>query len=151
MSAEHLAFNHFRIPRGYALSTDCKEWKGRQMENAIERVLSMNAVVKHYGVDIEDIKKNMLASHPLDCEKDQPLPKWATDILKDKSVGYRTRIRIVMMHHFDITGESPSWRFVQPKDMKEAPPRDPPKELVELRSKNKAKAEEYFKRKGENI
>lgn len=121
------------------------------MENAIERVLSMDAVAKHYGDAIEGIKKNMLASHPLDCEKDQPLPKWATDILKDKSVGYRTRIRIAMMHHFDITGESPSWRFVQPKDMREAPPRDPPKELVDLRSKNKAKAEEYLKRKGENI
>ncbi len=121
------------------------------MENAIERVLAHKAVIDKYGDRLPQIKEKLLGAHKLDCLNDQPIPDWAIQILKDPTVGYRTRIRIVMTHQFDITGESPSWRFVQPKDMREAPPRDPPKELVDLRSKNKAKAEEYLKRKGENI
>lgn len=120
------------------------------MENAIERTFKLSGVIERYGEKVPELCASMVRNHPLDCEKDQPIPQWALDIMKDKTVGYRTRIRIVMTHHFDITGESPSWRFVPPKSMKEAPPRDPPKSLVALREKNRQKAEEYLKSKGED-
>ena len=113
-------------------------------ENAIVRVLSHHAVVEHYGAaKTKEIRDKMLAAHPLDDEHDAPLPNWAVQILKDPSVGYRTRIRIAMTHHWDITGENPSWRFVQPMDMKSAPPKPPPTWLQEQRELAKQYLEKY--------
>lgn len=119
------------------------------MENAIERVLGHKAVVEKYGDRLPQIKEKLLGAHKLDCLNDKPIPDWAIQILKDPTVGYRTRIRIVMTHQFDITGESPSWRFVQPKDMREAPERPPSKELVEFRNDKANKADEIIKRMNE--
>ena len=119
------------------------------MENAIERVLGHKAVMDKYGDRLPQIKRKLLEEHKLDCLADKPIPDWAIQILKDPTVGYRTRIRIVMTHQFDITGESPSWRFVSPKDMKEAPERPAPKELVDFRSDTAKKADEIIKRMNE--
>lgn len=119
------------------------------MENAIERVLGHRAVIDKYGDGLPQIKAKLLEAHKLDCLSDKPIPDWAIQILKDPTVGYRTRIRIVMTHQFDITGESPSWRFVSPKDMKEAPERPAPKELVDFRSDKAKKADEIIKRMNE--
>lgn len=119
------------------------------MENAIERVLGHKAVVEKYGDRLPQIKEKLLGTHKLDCLNDKPIPDWAIQILKDPTVGYRTRIRIVMTHQFDITGESPSWRFVQPKDMREAPERPASKELVEFRNDKAKKADEIINRMNE--
>lgn len=116
------------------------------MENAIERVLGHKAVVEKYGDRLPAIKEKLLGAHKLDCLTDQPIPDWAIQILKDPTVGYRTRIRIVMTHQFDITGESPSWRFVTPKDMREAPERPAPKELKEFRKAKAAEAAALIKK-----
>lgn len=119
------------------------------MENAIERVLGHKAVIDKYGDRLPHIREKLLGEHKLDCLSDKPIPDWAIQILKDPTVGYRTRIRIVMTHQFDITGESPSWRFVSPKDMREAPERPTPKELVDFRSDKAKKADEIIKRMNE--
>jgi len=114
-------------------------------DNAISRVMSHHQVVEHYGKEVTQRKiERMLVAHPLDDDKDAPLPKWAVNLLKDPSVGYRTRIRIVMTHHWDITNENPSWRFVQPKDMKEAPPKSTPVWLQAFRENKQKVAREYL-------
>lgn len=116
-------------------------------ENAIVRVLAHHAVIDHYGAEkAQKIKERMLCAHPLDEEKDAPLPQWAVQILKDPSVGYRTRIRIAMTHHWDITGENPSWRFVQPSDMKNSPPKPPPSWLQAHRAKKIEIAKKYLEK-----
>lgn len=119
------------------------------MENAIERVIAHKAVVDKYGDRLPIIREKLLEAHKLDCLNDQPIPDWAIQILKDPTVGYRTRIRIVMTHQFDITGVSPSWRFVSPKDMSEAPERPASKELVEFRGDKAKKADEIIRRMNE--
>lgn len=102
-------------------------------------------MVKFKGDDIaKELKDELLKDHPLDEENDKPLPEWAIGIMKDKRIGYRTRIKIVMMHHWDITGENPSWRFVQPSDMKNTPEREAPKDVKDFRMKQKEKADEYL-------
>ena len=121
------------------------------MKNAVERVLEHRQVVERYGERIHKIREAMLAKHKLDFEKDAPIPQWAIEILKDPHVGYRTRIKMVMTHQYDITDENPSWRFVQPSEMRDAPEKPPPKELVEFREAKRKQAEEYISRinKGE--
>lgn len=117
-------------------------------DNAISRVMAHHQVVDHYGKDAtKKLTEQMLLAHPLDDEHDAPIPKWAAQLLKDKSVGYRTRIKIVMTHHWDITGENPSWRFVPPKDMKEAPPKPPPTWLQSFREKKKKEARDFLVKK----
>lgn len=119
-------------------------------DNAISRCLAEHGFIDHYGKDLAKKKCDaMLSAHPLNDDTDAPLPKWAINIMKDKSVGYRTRIKIVMTHHWDITGENPSWRFVQPSEMKSAPPKQPPEWLEKFRESKKAVARDYLLRKQE--
>lgn len=116
-------------------------------QNAIARVMAHKSVIMHYGEEgAKKITEQLLRDHPLNDETDKELPPWAIDILKDASIGYRTRIRIAMTHHWDITGENPSWRFVQPKDMREAPPKPPPDWLTEFREKKKQVAKNYIEK-----
>jgi len=116
--------------------------------NAIERVLRDESLVSHYGdKDIEHKVKAMLARIPLDEQTDTPLPDWAISILRDRTVGYRSRIKMVFMHHWDITDVNPDQSFVQLKDKRSAPDKPIPPWLVEFRAKRAAIAKEYIERK----
>lgn len=118
-----------------------------EYKNAIERTMERKTMVEFLGKDeAEKTTQRLLAAHPLDDRKDAPIPEWALNIMKDKTIGYRTRIKIVMMHHWDITGENPSWRFVQPSDMKNTPPRKAPEWLEKHRDKQTKIADEYIEK-----
>lgn len=114
------------------------------MKNAIERVMEMKALASHYGEKISEIREGMVKDHPLDYTKDAPVPDWAIDIMKDKRIGYRTRIKIIMTHQFDITDCNPSMRFVTPSEARNAPPKPPPKKILDFRAKKAKEAEEFL-------
>lgn len=117
-------------------------------ENAIVRVMRSRAIINHYGPDeAKRITEKLLKEHKLDEAVDQPVPQWAIDILKNPRVGYRTRIKILMTHQFDITDVNPSWRFVLPMEAENAPPKPPPKWLVEFRAKRLAETKKYLEKK----
>lgn len=119
------------------------------MKNAIERTLEGRMIVEKYGDRLPKIREKMLAEHPLDHNKDEPMPQWAIDILKDPSVGYRSRIKIVMIHQYDITGTNPSVRFVSTNDMSDAPDKEVPKSIKEFRASKTKAADEYLKKLNE--
>ncbi len=98
---------------------------------------------------IDEIMDYLVGKHPLDENKDQPLPEWAVKILRDETVGFRWRVKIVLSHNLDITGENPHAHLVQDnggeprmKDMVV------PKWLDEYRERKRKQAEEYMKKKG---
>lgn len=114
--------------------------------NAIERTLKREKVMQHYGDRFPKLLKDVLKDHPIDELKDKEIPQWAIDIMKDKRIGYAQRIKIVMMHQFDITNVSPSWRFVQPRDVRNAPLQCEPESMKEARLKNRLAAIDYLQK-----
>lgn len=114
--------------------------------NAIERTLKREKVMQHYGDRFPKLLKDVLKDHPIDELKDKEIPQWAIDIMKDKRIGYAQRIKIVMMHQFDITNVSPSWRFVQPRDVRNAPLQCEPEAMKEARLKNRLAAIDYLQK-----
>lgn len=91
-------------------------------KSAIERVMFDGSLKSHYDMLHPTMVKDMLKDHPLDFEKDEPVPNWAVKLLCDKRVGYRTRVRIVLTHHHDITGDPiPKARSVKARDKDTAP------------------------------
>lgn len=98
--------------------------------NAIERVLSRASIVKERGIEwMKTVRDAFKAKHKLDYRTDEAIPQWAIDILKDKTFGYGTRIRIVMAHQFDITDTNPSKVFITNKDVSAMPDKPVPEWL----------------------
>lgn len=98
---------------------------------------------------IDEIIDYLVGKHPLDEAKDDPLPEWAVKILRDETVGFKWRVKIVLSHHLDITGVNPHSHLVQDgggeprqKDMVV------PKWLEEFRNGKRKQAEEYMRKKG---
>ena len=116
--------------------------------NAIERTLRDPNVIKHHGAgNIKRLIDRLLKEIPLDEQSDSPLPRWAIDILREREIGYRTRFKMVFMHHFDITNENPDYARVQPSDVRKSPPLPPPNWLIEFRRKQANIAKEYIEKK----
>lgn len=115
--------------------------------NAIERVMDEKKVRDHYGVLAGKIKSEILANHPIDELKDPPVPDWVVGLLTEQLVGYRTRIKMVLMHHFDITNDRPSKRFVSDKEMRHSPLQHESQAVKEARMKNKLAAIDYLQKK----
>lgn len=77
-----------------------------QVKNAITAVFDSFTIQDHYGADKARAMCNrVLAACPLDKDNDAPLPEWAINILKFGMAGYRERIRMLFIHHSEITGE----------------------------------------------
>ena len=120
--------------------------------NAIDRVLDDDAVVHQHGKElVEWMKKDLNRLACIDEEKDAPLPKWAIEILRYRAIGYRTRIKILCTHHWDITGENPDIVRLQKKDMRNAPPKPIPQWLADFRKRHQKIADEYIKSKEKEI
>lgn len=86
-----------------------------QIRNAITAVFDSYPVQEHYGADKARVMCNrVLGACPLDAMKDEPLPEWAINILKFGMLGYRERIRMLFMHHGDITGMPVQHYLVSP-------------------------------------
>ena len=118
--------------------------------NAIERVMTRGSIERRYGKEATARKlREMLINIPLDEEHDAELPEWAIRMLIEKSVGYRTRISMVLTHHWDITGDNPSFRFVKQREMDMAPPKPIPRWLAEFRERRMQIANEYINKQRE--
>lgn len=116
--------------------------------NAIERVLNDEKVVAHYGTEwVEWMNHYLQENIPLNSDTDTPLPKWAIDLLVAKAVGYHNRIRMVLMHQWDITGQNPEELKIRKKDVDKAPGLPLPDWLIKFREKHTAIAKEYLERK----
>lgn len=77
------------------------------IENAITHLFDrFGAIADHYGQDKARLMcEQMLNKIPLDKNSDSPLPKWAMDVLFYNGIGYRERLRVLLMHQSDITGK----------------------------------------------
>lgn len=76
--------------------------------NAITMLFDTNQnISNHYGKDKARVMcEKMLAAVPLDKEHDAPLPPWCITLFTDNTLGFRERLRLALMHHRDITGET---------------------------------------------
>lgn len=113
--------------------------------SAIDRVLLKNGCFRrHYG---DDYAKQALVGlrndHRLDPDNDQPMPKWATDLLRDSRIGYRLRVRIVLTHQYDLTGDVSCQA-----ETYNAPKRKPPTWLSSHRDYRRDLAKKYLIKKG---
>ena len=116
--------------------------------NAIERVLNDDKVVAHYGQEwVRLMTAYLQDNHPLNSDTDAPVPQWAVNLLLAKGIGYHQRVRMVIMHHWDITGDSPQDLHIKYKDVLKAPAAPIPDWLAEFREKHAAIAKEYLERK----
>lgn len=106
-----------------------------EFPNAIERVLSRRDFVDLYGEKgAKDIREKAKAAHKLDFRTDAPLPQWAIDIIRDSSLGgYKSRVRILIAHQFDITDTNVSTVLLRPREVDELPPKPTPDWLVKHR------------------
>lgn len=106
-----------------------------EFPNAIERVLSRRDFVEFHGPKAaKELRTKLKAEYKLDYRKDEPLPQWAIDILKDvRFGGYKTRVRVIFAHQFDITDTNPSNTIIHKQEEISAPPKPPPEWLVEHR------------------
>ena len=106
-----------------------------EFPNAIERVLSRRDFVDLHGEKgARNIREKAKAEHKLDFRTDAPLPQWAIDIIRDSSLGgYKSRIRILIAHQFDITDTNVSTTFLRPREVDELPPKPTPDWLVKHR------------------
>lgn len=120
-----------------------ERWETSPSEkNAIERVMEEESYIAWLGKDYANrLKQRMLKRHFLDRKNDQPLPKWATDIFYDFTLGFRRRIRVVMFHNFDILNEDPR-KYRPGWDNKESP-----QWLTEFRMKKLEEARKLIAKK----
>lgn len=120
-----------------------ERWRTKPSEkNAIIRVTEDPDFIKWFGWGIaKKVQKRMLRRHFLDRNRDQPLPKWATDIFYDTSLGFRRRIRVVMFHNFDILNKDP--RKYDPGFRND----NTPKWLTEFRKRKIEEAKKFINKK----
>ena len=118
-----------------------------EFKDAIERVLTSPQVAHKYGKDFCD---GVIAQSKrwgiLNYKTDEPLPKWAIDILNMTEFGYRTRYALLVEHNYDITGSADRENHLR-KSKTEAPPLDVPEWLTEFRKKQADVAKKYLERK----
>lgn len=106
-----------------------------EFPNAIERVLSRRDFVDLYGEEnAKSIRDKAKLAHKLDFRTDAPLPQWAIDIIRDSSLGgYKSRIKILVAHQFDITDTNTSKTFLRKMEVDSAPPKPTPDWLIKHR------------------
>lgn len=117
--------------------------------NAIERVIERKIPNLRRGDELARSRKRLLKENKLDILTDPALPSWAIKLLSDSSIGASIRIEMTLTHHFDITGEMVSERYVCPKELPAV--RKPTKIEIDKFKKQQAKiAERYIRnrRKG---
>lgn len=88
--------------------------------NAITMLFDTNEnISNHYGRDKARVMcEKMLEKVPLNKDTDARLPEWAVTLFTDNTLGFRERIRIALMHHKDITGETVNHYLVKSWDGK---------------------------------
>ena len=112
--------------------------------NAIERVIERKVPNLKNGDKLARSRKRLVKENSLDTLTDPALPSWAVKLLSDSSIGASIRIEMVLTHHFDITGEMVSERYVCPKDLPAV--RKPTKVEIDKFKKEQAKiAERYIR------
>lgn len=111
--------------------------------NAIERVVAMKAPTLKSGDELAKSRDALVKRHRLERMFDPALPRWAAELLSDSEIGASVRIAMVLTHHFDITGEVASERYV----CKEVPKtRRPTKiEMERFRDGQKKAADRYIR------
>lgn len=117
--------------------------------NAIERVIERKIPNLKRGDELVQSRKRLMKENRLDTLTDPALPSWAVKLLSDSSIGASIRIEMVLTHHFDITGDVASERYVCPKELPAV--RKPTKVEIDKFRKQQAKtAERYIRnrRKG---
>ena len=114
--------------------------------NAIERVIERKIPNLRRGDELAHSRNRLLKENRLDTLTDPSLPSWAVKLLSDSSIGASIRIEMVLTHHFDITGEMVSERYVCPKELPVA--RKPTKVEIEKFKKQQAKIAERYIRNG---
>lgn len=115
------------------------------MANAIERVMNDRKLKTFYEFTHPLMLEDMLKEHPLNHETDDPIPEWAISILKDKRVGFKIRVRMILTHHYDITNERVS-NCVKTGDVITSPS-EKIKGLAAQREKASKRAEEFIAKK----
>jgi hypothetical protein len=105
-----------------------------RLPNAIDRVFSRESLKRHHGEEtVKKLKEEYRVRHPLNFMRDDPVPEWAISILRDSTVGYRTRIRILMMHQYDIINMCPTKVLTENEELTKAPESTVPSWLVDAR------------------
>ena len=119
------------------------------MMNAIERVIERKIPNLKRSDELVGNRKRLMNEHKLDTLIDPALPSWAVRLLADSGIGASVKIEMVLTHHFDITGEVASERYVCPKELPKV--RKPTKiEIDKFKSQQAKIAERYIRsrRKG---
>lgn len=117
--------------------------------NAIERVIERKIPNLKRSDELAGSRRRLMKEHRLDTLTDPALPSWAAKLLADSGIGASVRIEMVLTHHFDITGETVSERYVCPKELPKV--RKPTRVEIDKFKKQQAKiAERYIRnrRKG---
>lgn len=96
--------------------------------------------------DYDSFIDKMMRNNRLDAKSDQPLPDWALQILSNTELGFKWRVKIVLLHHFMITGVIPSSNIIGHLYADELV--EVPQWLKEIRERRKKEADELLKRKG---
>ena len=96
--------------------------------------------------DYDSFIDKMMRNSNLDKDTDRPLPDWALFLLGVSDIGYKWRVKIVLLHHFLITGVIPSSNIIGNLYADELV--EIPQWLKEIRERRKKEAEELLKKKG---
>ena len=73
------------------------------------------------SMNADELIKRTLDRHDLDPDTDTPLPEWAFRLLSDTVLSFKVRVKMVMLHHFNMTGQAPLWGGMKSETFKGAP------------------------------
>ena len=124
--------------------------------NAIRRVMDSRKYIAQFGKKwVDETIEKMDRAFMLDESKDAPLPEWAVQLLNYDDINYRARIKIVLLHHFDITQEKfkghHGWLMERTVETSPAPPPMPaPPWMQDFRKRQSELAEEYIRKTKES-
>jgi len=114
-------------------------------KNAITRVLEQPRQKEKYGDRWEIIHQSVQSRCPLDEERDEPLPQWVINLMRESDLPYKTRLKIMATHHFDITHENCNWVFLPTEEARKAP-RSVPRWLVDFRERQAQRAKDAIEK-----
>ena len=98
------------------------------------------------SMNADELIKRTLDRHDLDPDTDTPLPEWAFRLLSDTVLSFKVRAKMVMLHHFNMTGQAPLWGGMKSETFKGAPMKES-EWLNKFREEQAKKAEDLIKKR----